>query len=81
MNARTVVIALCLTWSWVTTSFASVSIERVKYKRWIYRFHLNKGEFELVVVPQIGRIMHYRFIRDENILWLDLETHGTVYPS
>ena len=42
----------------LVATFASISIERVKYKRWIYRFHLNKGEFELVVVPQIGRIMH-----------------------
>ena len=81
MNARIVVTALYLTWSWVATSFASVSIERVKYKSWIYRFHLNKGEFELVVVPQIGRIMHYGFIGDENILWLDPETHGTVLPD
>ena len=81
MNARTVFIALCLTWSWVTTSFASVSIERTEYKGWVDAVHLNNGEVELVVVPQIGRIMHYGFIGDENILWLDPETHGTVLPD
>ena len=47
MNARIVVTALYLTWSWVATSFASVSIERVEYKGWVDAVHLNNGEVEL----------------------------------
>ena len=81
MNARTVFIALYLTWSWVTTLLASLSIERTEYKGWVDAIHLNNGEVKLVVVSQIGRIMNYGFIGDENILWLDPETQGTVLPD
>ena len=35
----------------------------------------------MVVVPQIGRIMHYGFVGGENILWSDSQHHGKVLPG
>ena len=73
MNARRVVIALYLACSWVVASFASVAIERVEYKGWTDAVYLSNGEVELVVVPQIGRIMHYGFKGDIGIFVPDAE--------
>lgn len=82
MNVRTKIIALFLVCSYCAApALASVSIERVEYKGWADALHLSNGEVELVVVPQIGRIMHYGFVGDENILWSDPETHGVVLPD
>ncbi len=61
--------------------FAEVRVERVDYKGWSDAVKLSNGEVELVVVPQIGRIMHYGFVGGENILWSDPQFHGSTLPG
>ncbi len=71
--------ALCLALTCVAA--AEVTVQKVEYKGWSDAVQLSNGEVQLVVVPQIGRIMHYGFAGGENILWSDPQFHGRTLPG
>ncbi|GIV16481.1 MAG: hypothetical protein KatS3mg022_1916 [Armatimonadota bacterium] len=51
-------------------------VERVSYKGWQDCYRLTNGTVELVVVPSIARIMHYGFVGEPNMLWVNPATEG-----
>jgi hypothetical protein len=65
----------------------SVNISRVNFLGWKDACRMTNGEFQVVIVPEIARIMAYGPVRGENVLWVneDLtpERHGglTVEPT
>jgi len=51
-------------------------IERISYKGWQDCYRLSNGTVELVIVPSIARIMHYGFVGEPNVLWVNPATEG-----
>ena len=60
---------------------AGVRVGEVEYLGWKNAVEIDNGDIRVVVVPQIGRIMHYDFVGGENILWSDSQHHGKVLPG
>ncbi|MBC7808909.1 MAG: hypothetical protein H7145_22475 [Akkermansiaceae bacterium] len=48
---------------------ARVTIEQVPYEGWQNAYRISNGTAEVIVVPQIARIMRYGFIDGTNLLW------------
>ena len=57
---------------------ADVKVKPLNYKGWADSVEISNGMVKLVVVPMIGRIMHYGFTDDENIIWTNPEFYGQV---
>jgi hypothetical protein len=49
----------------------STRIERITYHGWTNSLRLASDRAEVVVVPAIGRIMSFRLLEGENVLWED----------
>ena len=62
-------------------AMAQVTVEEIEYEGWARSIEIANPDVRLVVVPAIGRIMHYGFVGGENILWSDPELHGQVLPD
>ncbi len=58
-------VGLCL----VAPLGAAVQVARETYHGWPDSWRLRNGQAEVVVVPAIGRIMHFGFVGGENVLW------------
>lgn len=61
-----------------TASQAAVNVTMVDYQGWKNVYRLENGTVELIVVPQIGRIMHYGYIGGPNMLWVNPALHGKI---
>lgn len=61
-------------------SFASaeVRVEQISYRGWDESYRITNGIVEVMVVPKIGRIMSYRFVDGENILWENEKWFGKL---
>ena len=64
-----------------TAVMAQVQVQKVEYKGWENAVEISNADAKLVVVPQIGRIMHYSFKDGKNILWSDPVNNGKVLPK
>ena len=62
-------------------AMAQVTVEEIEYEGWARSIEIANSDVRVVVVPAIGRIMHYGFGGGENILWSDPELHGQVLPD
>lgn len=51
-------------------------VERVSYKGWQDCYRLSNGTVEVVVVPSVARIMHYGFVGEPSVLWVNPATEG-----
>lgn len=51
-------------------------IERVTYHGWKGALRLRSETAEVIVVPEIGRVMSFRFLDGENIFWEDRALDG-----
>jgi len=51
-------------------------VERVSYKGWQDCYRLSNGTVEVVVVPSVARIMHYGFVGEPSVLWINPATEG-----
>ncbi|HEU4753793.1 MAG TPA: DUF4380 domain-containing protein [Armatimonadota bacterium] len=61
---------------------AAVTVETVEYHGWPGAYRLSNGSVELVLVPQIGRIMRYGYAGERNVLWENPAVAGkTVAPE
>jgi hypothetical protein len=58
---------------------ASLRIEKLDYKGWHDAHRISNGKIELIIVPQIGRIMSLSHVGQENILWENLQESGNIY--
>lgn len=62
-------------------ALADVKVQRIEYNGWADAVEIKNADARLVVVPQIGRIMHYGFVGGENFLWEDPAEYGKVLPG
>jgi len=60
---------------------SQVQVVEMDYKGWTNSIEITNPDARLVVVPPIGRIMHYGFIDGENVLWSDPQHHGRELPG
>lgn len=67
---------LCLFFT--TISQADVTVETVDYRGWKGCAKLTNDSVELIVVPQIGRIMHFGFKGKDNVLWVNESLIGVA---
>ena len=56
----------------------SVSVRQIEYRGWDNAVELSNGQVQVVVVPQIGRIMHYAFVGHDNILFENPSLFGVT---
>ncbi|MCK4282875.1 MAG: DUF4380 domain-containing protein [Candidatus Brocadiae bacterium] len=54
-------------------STGPVTISRMNFRGWRNSYRLTNGQVELIVVPQIARIMKYSLVGGENLLWVNDE--------
>lgn len=66
--------ALCIT----LPTLADVKVRDINYKGWDKAIEISNDEARLVIVPAIGRVMHYSFVDAENVLWVNPKLHGQV---
>jgi hypothetical protein len=51
-------------------SSAAISLTKTNYHGWPDSYILSNGTVEVIVVPAIGRVMQFRFVRDaEGVFW------------
>ena len=62
-------------------AMAQVTVEKIEYEGWANSIEIANPDVRVVVVPAIGRIMHYGLVGGENILWSDPKLHGQVLPD
>jgi hypothetical protein len=58
-----------------------VQVRRINYRGWGNAVEMTNDSVRVVVVPAIGRIMHYGVLHSENILWENPEFFGAVLPT
>ncbi|MBD3274053.1 MAG: DUF4380 domain-containing protein [Candidatus Marinimicrobia bacterium] len=58
-----------------------VQVESISYLEWDGGIEVSNAETRLVVVPAIGRIMHYSKAGGENLLWTNPEHYGETKPA
>ena len=51
-------------------------ISAIEYLGWSGAYRLRNDEIQVVIVPEIGRIVHIGFLEGENLLRLDEHLHG-----
>jgi hypothetical protein len=54
----------------------ATKIQRVTYHGWPDAIRMTSEQAEVVVVPQIGRIMSFRLLNGENVFWEDRSLDG-----
>ncbi len=51
----------------------SLSVNRVSFHGWRDAYRISNGEFQVVVVPEVARIMEYGPVGGDNLLWVNEE--------
>ncbi len=52
------------------------TVERIAYHGWKSALRMRNDRAEVVVVPEIGRVMSFRFLNGENVFWEDRSLDG-----
>jgi hypothetical protein len=55
---------------------APSSVSRITYHGWTNSLRLTSGTAEVIVVPQIGRVMSFRLLDGTNVFWEDRALDG-----
>lgn len=53
-----------------------ILIEKINYKGWTDAIKLSNQSVQLVIVPQVGRILHYSYLNQDNLLYVNKELEG-----
>lgn len=72
---------VCLICCRLMTAAGDTSVSEIEYQGWENSIQITNGDAKLVVVPAIGRIMHYGLVDGRNILWSDPALHGRTLPG
>ncbi len=59
-----------------TSKAKSVQIGQINYNGWSNAIELKNDSVRLVVVPEVGRILHYGYIHQDNLLYVNHELEG-----
>ncbi len=70
------VIVFLMIFSIATSARSEVKVERIDYKGWTQAYKLSNGSVDLIFVPQIGRIMHFGWAGDKNLIWENAKFAG-----
>ena len=65
-----------LSWFILMPVLAETRVVQIEYQGWENSVEISNEQTQLIVVPAIGRIMHYGFRGDDNILWTDSNLYG-----
>lgn len=60
---------------------AQVRTELINYKGWEEAVQLTNNEIKLVAVPQIGRIIHFSYLNEDNLLYENSTLEGQVFSA
>lgn len=60
---------------------AQVKTELINYKGWDNAVLLTNSDIKLVVVPQIGRIIHFSYLNEKNLLYENPKFEGQVFSA
>lgn len=58
-----------------------VSVEKVDFHGWKDAWKISNSACELIVVPQLSRVMSFSQKGGENLLWIAPAANGQVYPQ
>ncbi len=58
-----------------------VSIEKVAFHGWKDAWKISNAACELIVVPQVSRVMSFSLKGGENLIWIAPTANGQVYPQ
>jgi hypothetical protein len=59
----------------------AVRVERIGYRGWAGAYRVSNDKCELIVVPQISRVMHFSLRGRKNVLWVNPDLAGKVLPE
>ena len=62
-------------------SSAAVTIEQTTYNAWPNDWRISNDSCELVIVPQITRVMRFALKDGKNIFWEDPKLAGKTFPT
>lgn len=62
-------------------SMAAVTVEKVDYKGWTGSYKISNGTVEVIVVPQVGRVMSYGYSGEKNVLWQNDALLGKTFHA
>jgi hypothetical protein len=78
-NFRWVLITVAILLSQFSYSInPKIQMFKINYKGWSNAIELQNERVRLVIVPQIGRIMHYSFVNDKNVLYENSKLAGLL---
>ncbi|MEZ0327166.1 MAG: hypothetical protein ACAH95_14800 [Fimbriimonas sp.] len=60
---------------------AEVKVEKIDYKGWPGSFRVTNGTIDVVVVPQVGRVMRYGYVDAPNVLWENETLLGKTFAA
>ena len=58
------------------TSKPRVSVAKVDYHGWHHAYVLTNGTVEVIVVPEVGRVMQFHFVDEDPIFWENPALYG-----
>ena len=53
-----------------------IKIKKIEYKGWKNAIEISNLEIKILVVPEIGRIMHFSFLDGQNIFYENEQLEG-----
>jgi len=62
-------------------SVAQIKTELINYKGWANAVQITNNEIKVVVVPQIGRIIYYGYLNEDNLLYENPQFEGKTYSA
>lgn len=60
---------------------AAVQASRIDHRGWGDSIRLSNGQVETIVVPAIGRIMHFGPVNGENVFWENPALYGKTFDG
>jgi hypothetical protein len=58
-----------------------IKIEEIDYKGWKNAIEISNADINLIVVPEVGRIIHFSFKNSENIFYENSELEGLLFKT
>lgn len=60
---------------------SQVKTQLINYKGWQNSVEISNNEIKVIVVPQIGRIIHFSYLNENNLLYENTELEGRVFSA
>jgi hypothetical protein len=57
---------------------ARVSVAKISYQGWPHAYVLSNGIVEVVVVPEVGRVMQFHFVDEDPVFWENPALYGKM---